>query len=146
MNESRFGMYFPDITLAKIKDAFAIVVPAEEIREKATMGGEEITVENVLLELYVYSSDHGPGSSVSSSRRCDGNCTDYLGNGEYFGSMEEMQVFLNMLGEAFASRGIIYEFEYYEETPDGEQVGDSHTMRHPDFDSPQTPAARADES
>lgn len=122
MNESRFTGYFPNTSLARIKDALLGAVSEEDIRERVTLSGDEFTVDNNFMELYVYSSDPGKVSG-----------TNYLASGQYFGSIAELEALLQKLAALFADRGLVYEFEYYEETEGGDQVGDSKTLRHPDF-------------
>lgn len=123
MNESIFGMYFVNTSLAEIKDVLLEVASKDDIRERVPLSGaEELTVENAVFELYV----HYSGRSKKGGE-------NYLGSGEYFGPMDELQQFVERLAGLFTSKGIVYEFEFYEETKDGQQIGDSQTLRHPDF-------------
>ena len=122
MHQAIFLARFLNTSLAVIKAVILEMASGLDIRENVGMFGHEMTVKSDRFELYVHADDCSKGSGL-----------EYLGSGEYFGSMDELQEFVEHLARLFTSKGIVYDFEIYEENEDGEQLGDSKTIRHPDF-------------
>ena len=72
-------------------------------------------------------------STATSLSQKGSNKDTLLLNGTFFGSMQEVKDFFEKWAEVFFKYGVQYSFEYYEETEDGQLIGESYEIRHPDF-------------
>jgi hypothetical protein len=119
MNEIKFNGYFKDTSLDKINDVLKIYFEKEKPVIKDSLIGEELTITNDIFDIYIYSNN------FKENR--------FLMNGEYNGNISDAVSNIEKLGNLFYSNNILFEIEYFEETLEGEQIGESITIQHPDF-------------
>ena len=104
------------------------ILDHKKIKHRSRMFGDEINYEDTNLEIY-FESDYQYKSNLT-----DKDKEEYRINGEFFTNNKDIaKVFLERLGSLFYEEKIKYQFEYYEQTDDGEEIGDSYTIECLDF-------------
>lgn len=122
MKEARFTCFFKQASPEALKEVWSKALNKADFKEKTTLSGLELTLENDQIDLYLYNT--GTPSDLG---------IDYLAEGEYFGDLSAMLSFFQELGTVCADHSMVYEFELYEEDEEGDQLGDSTTLRHAGF-------------
>lgn len=127
MSEVNFCGQVYNTSAKEIVNVLNKIIDKEKIKLRNKTFWDEINYEDKNLEIYFQSSQN-------KSSLTDENNEEYQVNGEFFTANKELaKAFLEKLGNLFSQQNIKYDFEYYEETEDGEQIGDSYTIRHPNF-------------
>ena len=127
MNAINFCGEIYNTSIDEVLSVLNQILDRDKIKPRNKTFWDEINYEDDNLEIYFESNRR-------KSNLTDRDKDEYQINGEFFtNNKDTVRIFLEKLGSLFLQQDIKYSFEYYEETEDGQQIGDGHMIDHPNF-------------
>lgn len=127
MNAINFCGEVYDTSIEDILNILNKILERDKIKSRNKPFWDEINYEDENLEIY-FESNRRKSNLTNKDK------DEYQINGEFFtNDKDTAKNFLEKLGSLFLQQDIKYSFEYYEETEDGQQIGDGYMIEHPDL-------------